>query len=68
MTVAGQVVGSIGKGLVVLVGLSRTDHEADLDVLSKKLLNIRLFDDEKGDAWSSSVMQTKGDLLLVSQL
>jgi cysteine synthase A len=55
VTVGGQLVGSINKGLVVLVGLSRTDHEADLDVMARKLLNLRLFDSEGSTVGQTAV-------------
>lgn len=67
MTVDGKVVASIGKGLVVLVGLTEGDGEGALDHMVKKLLNLRLFDDAEGKAWAASVQAISGDVLLVSQ-
>ena len=67
VTVDGQVVASIGKGLVVLVGLTEGDGEGALDHMVKKLLNLRLFDDAEGKAWAASVQAISGDVMLVSQ-
>ena len=46
--VEGQVVGQIGKGLMVLVGLNHHDTDEYIDHVVDKILNIRLFDDAKG--------------------
>ena len=67
VTVGGAEVASIGAGLVVLVGLSDTDHEADLDFLARKLLALRLFDGQDGTGWAASVTAAGGAVLLVSQ-
>ena len=65
--VEGQIVGQIGKGLMVLVGLTEGDTEEYIDHVVDKLLNIKLFDDEKGTRWKESVKSLGLDLLLVSQ-
>ena len=65
--VEGQIVGQIGKGLMVLVGLTEGDTEEYIDHVVDKLLNIKLFDDEKGARWKESVKSLGLDLLLVSQ-
>ena len=65
--VEGQIVGQIGKGLMVLVGLTEGDTEEFIDHVVDKLLNIKLFDDEKGARWKESVKSLGLDLLLVSQ-
>ena len=63
-------------GVVVLVGLTAGDGESALDLLARKLLNLRVFDSEPeaadggsggGRAWASSVMDIRGDVMLVSQ-
>src|SRR5215470_731938 len=64
--VDGQVVGRIGAGLLVLLGVGQGDGEADADYLAEKVLNLRVFPDEAGQM-NRSVLETKGDLLAVSQ-
>ena len=46
VTVDGKITGKISSGLVVLVGFTHTDTEKDIDYLIKKLVNLRIFDDE----------------------
>ena len=53
--VEGQIVGQIGKGLMILVGLTEGDTEEYIDHVVDKFLNIKLFDDEKGARWKESV-------------
>ena len=57
---------SIGKGLVVLVGFEDADKKDDINWLSNKIINLRIFDDEHSVP-NLSVKETKGDILLVSQ-
>ena len=65
--VEGEIVGQIGKGLMVLVGLTEGDNEEYIDFAVDKLLNIRLFDDDKGARWKESIKSLGLDLLLISQ-
>lgn len=68
VTVDGKVVGSIGRGIVVLCGISEHDDEAAADWCAKKLLAIRLFDSDDGSKpWAQSVSQAKLGVLLISQ-
>src|SRR5512136_510042 len=64
--VAAEVVGSIGPGLVVLLGVGADDGEADADYLADKVLNLRVFPDEAGQM-NRSVLDVSGGLLVVSQ-
>ncbi|NMM91190.1 D-tyrosyl-tRNA(Tyr) deacylase [Rhodococcus sp. SRB_17] len=64
--VAGQVVGSIGPGLLVLVCAERGDTEAEADRLLAKLLRLRIFSDAAGKM-NRSVQDSGGGLLIVSQ-
>ena len=66
MTVEGEVIGSIGPGLVVLVGISRDDTEEDARYLVGKTVNLRIFADEEG-RFNLSALDTGAELLLVSQ-
>ena len=64
--VAGQVTGSIGKGLLILVGIEDADTQEDIDWLTKKIVRLRIFDDENG-VMNLSVMEIEGSILAVSQ-
>ncbi len=66
VTVEGEVVGAIGKGLLVLLGVAETDTANDADKLAEKILNIRLMDDEQG-RMNLSVMDVTAEMLVVSQ-
>lgn len=65
--VGGEIVGSIGRGLLVLIGLTHNDKYSDIEFATNKLLNIRLFDDEKGNRLKESVKSLNLEILLVSQ-
>ncbi|KAK9089045.1 hypothetical protein Scep_028127 [Stephania cephalantha] len=66
--VEGRTVSEIGPGLVVLVGLHESDVDSDADYICRKVLNMRLFPNEKtGRAWDQNVMQKNFGVLLVSQ-
>jgi D-tyrosyl-tRNA(Tyr) deacylase len=62
----GKITGKIGLGLLVLVGIVDEDGIADIEWLSGKIVNLRIFDDEQG-IMNRSVRDVKGDLLVVSQ-
>lgn len=64
--VAGEVVGAIDQGLLVLVGVEREDDQARADKLLHKLLNYRIFGDDAGKM-NRSLKDIGGGLLLVSQ-
>ncbi|AEH51133.1 D-aminoacyl-tRNA deacylase [Pseudothermotoga thermarum] len=66
VAVDGKTVGSIGKGLLVLVGVGIRDTEADLDWMCDKIINLRIFEDENGKM-NLSLLDVKGELLVVSQ-
>ena len=66
MTVADEVVGAIGPGLCVLLGVAATDSAADADVLSRKIVALRIFDDEAGHM-NRALDDVGGALLVVSQ-
>eukprot|EP00249_Psilotum_nudum_P010090 c22327_g1_i1 orf=294-764(-) len=66
--VDGRVVSEIGPGLLVLLGLLDSDTEADSEFICRKVLNMRIFPNDKtGKAWDQSVMQKNYEVLLVSQ-
>ncbi|MBV2207460.1 MAG: D-tyrosyl-tRNA(Tyr) deacylase [Pseudomonas sp.] len=64
--VAGEVVGAIDQGLLVLIGVEREDDQARADKLLHKLLNYRVFADAEG-RMNRSLKDVGGGLLLVSQ-
>ena len=66
VSVGGETVGSIGPGLMVLIGVSAGDTDADLKYMAEKVPNLRIFDDEKG-VMNRSVLDTGGGILAVSQ-
>jgi len=66
VTVAGEVVGRIGPGLVGLVGVAQGDSDEDARYLADKTVNLRIFADEDGK-FNRSLVDVGGGLLLVSQ-
>ncbi|MBA7496072.1 D-aminoacyl-tRNA deacylase [subsurface metagenome] len=66
VTVAGEVVGRIGLGLVVFVGVASGDTEKDAQYLAQKTVSLRIFPDEAG-RFNLSALDIKGELLVVSQ-
>lgn len=66
VTVDSAVIGQIGKGFLVLVGISDTDTEALADKMLAKLLGLRIFEDANGKT-NENLAQVGGELLLVSQ-
>ena len=66
VAVDGKVIGQIGKGFLVLIGVSGTDTKEIADKMVKKLLGLRIFDDEN-DKINLSLTDVGGELLLISQ-
>lgn len=66
VTIDGEVVGAIGRGLLVLVGVEHGDTEADVDWLAAKTVALRIFEDEAG-VMNRSVSDVGGEVLAVSQ-
>ena len=66
VSVAGEVVGRIGRGLVVFVGVANGDTEKDARYLAQRTVNLRIFSDEVG-RFNLSALDIQGELLLVSQ-
>ena len=66
VSVADELVGRIGQGLVVFVGVADGDTEKDAQYLVQKTVNLRIFADEEGK-FNLSILDIKGELLLVSQ-
>src|SRR5580692_7971092 len=66
VTVDQSITGEIGPGLLVLLGVSKLDTEADAEFVAGKVLNLRIFEDDEGKM-NRSVLDTEGSLLVVSQ-
>jgi D-aminoacyl-tRNA deacylase len=66
VTVDGAIIGQIQKGLMVLVGIVNEDDQTDIEWLSNKIVNMRIFEDEQG-VMNKSVLEINGSILLVSQ-
>ena len=64
--VEGRTVGSIGTGLLVLLGIERGDSDADADYLADKTAQLRIFPDDAG-RMNRNVAEARGDVLVVSQ-
>ncbi len=66
VSVAGEVVGRIGRGLLIFVGVASGDTEKDAQYLAQKAVDLRIFPDEAGK-FNLSALDIKGELLVVSQ-
>ena len=66
VSIENQIVASIDKGLLVLVGIEDTDTNDDIAWLSSKIVNLRVFDDDNG-VMNLSVKEVEGEVLIVSQ-
>ncbi|OWF40658.1 D-tyrosyl-tRNA(Tyr) deacylase 1-like [Mizuhopecten yessoensis] len=67
VTVDGETVSSIGKGLCVLIGITHKDSPKEMEYMVRKILNLRLFDDDQGKRWAKNVMEKNFEVLCVSQ-
>lgn len=66
VTVEGERVGVIGPGLLILLGVEDVDTQQDIEWLSRKICNLRIFNDADG-VMNRSLMETRGEALVVSQ-
>lgn len=66
VTSAGETLGKIGSGLLVLLGVAKEDNIKDAAYLSEKIINLRIFEDENGKM-NRSLLETGGEMLVVSQ-
>jgi len=66
VTVAREITGEIGLGLLVLLGVGREDSEANADYLAEKIVGLRIFEDD-GGKMNRSVLDVRGAVLVVSQ-
>lgn len=66
VSVKDEVVGEIGKGLMILLGAEKGDGDAAVNALAEKVLHLRIFADDQGKM-NRSCLDVKGDILVVSQ-
>ena len=66
VTVDNKIVGSINKGMMILVGFTQTDTSENIDYMVDKVLNLRIYDDEQG-VMNKSILEVGGSILSVSQ-
>ncbi len=66
VTIHGEVKGAIKEGLLVLVGIEEADNEDDVTWLCRKIVGLRIFDDENG-VMNRSIMEIGGEILVISQ-
>ncbi|OUO91883.1 D-aminoacyl-tRNA deacylase [Cloacibacillus sp. An23] len=66
VSVGGETIGEIGKGITVLLGVVPDDTQKDIDWLAEKIVNLRVFDDEAGKM-NLSLKDVGGEALIVSQ-
>ena len=66
VTIDGHCKSAIQKGMMILVGIEETDSREDIDWLCKKIVNLRIFDDENG-VMNKSILEDEGNILVISQ-
>ncbi len=66
VTVEGNTIANIGQGLLILLGIENLDSKEDIQWLSKKIANLRIFNDENG-MMNTSLLDVGGDAIVVSQ-
>src|SRR5574344_2501187 len=66
VTINQVVKSAIGEGLLILVGIEESDGKEDIEWLSKKVVNLRIFDDEDG-VMNKSILDISGEILIISQ-
>ena len=66
VSVSGKLINKIDSGLTIFVGITHDDTDTDLDYIVKKVVNLRIFDDENG-VMNKSILDVNGKILLISQ-
>ena len=66
VTIQGKTKAEIGKGFLILLGIEQTDNQEDIEWLTRKIVGLRIFDDENG-VMNRNIQETGGDIIVVSQ-
>lgn len=64
--VSGEIIGKIGHGILAFIGIEKGDTEEAIEKLAKKIVNLRIFQDEN-DKMNKSLLDVRGEMLIVSQ-
>jgi len=67
VTVDGEIISQISRGLMVLVGIGVDDNVSDIETLAKKILNLKVFAHSTSNMWKTNVKEIQGEILCVSQ-
>ncbi|USW53378.1 Putative D-aminoacyl-tRNA deacylase DTD, D-aminoacyl-tRNA deacylase-like superfamily [Septoria linicola] len=67
VTVDGQLISTIGKGLLVLAAIAKEDTPKEVESMAAKVLKVKLWDDDQGGKWKKNVQEIDGEVLCVSQ-
>lgn len=63
VTVDGQLISSIGKGLLIFAAVGKDDTKKEVESMANKILKVRLWDDDEGRKWKHNVQDVKGEVL-----
>ena len=66
VTIEGNKKAEIGNGFLILLGIENTDNQEDIEWLTRKIIGLRVFDDENG-VMNKNIQETAGDIIVVSQ-
>jgi D-tyrosyl-tRNA(Tyr) deacylase len=66
VTIEGQKKAEIGDGFLILLGIEQSDNQEDIEWLTRKIIGLRIFDDEAG-VMNRNILETDGDIIVVSQ-
>ncbi len=66
VTIQGNMKAEIGRGFLILLGIEQADNQEDIDWLVRKIIGLRIFDDEAG-VMNRNILETGGDIIVVSQ-
>nr|POF01259.1 d-tyrosyl-trna(tyr) deacylase [Quercus suber] len=67
VTVDGQLISTIGRGLLVFAAIGKDDTEKEIESMASKVLKLKLWDDDQGGRWKMNVQDILGEILCVSQ-
>ncbi|KAJ9624921.1 D-tyrosyl-tRNA(Tyr) deacylase [Taxawa tesnikishii (nom. ined.)] len=67
VTVDGQLISTIGKGILVFAAVGKDDTQKEVESMASKILKVKLWDDDEGKKWKRNVQEIEGEVLCVSQ-